>query len=73
MVVDAEERDAMVRVAAYYLAEQRGFTPEGAMNDWLLAEQRIDQMLNAIRNRGLSRDQFERIGLRNALHLWETD
>lgn len=72
MIVSAEERNEMIRVAAYFLAEQRGFTPGGANDDWLRAEQQIDRLLSTIRSQGVSRRQFERLGLRNALRFWET-
>jgi DUF2934 family protein len=35
----------MIAVAAYHKAEQRGFTPEGSLTDWLAAEQEIDALL----------------------------
>jgi len=72
MVATAEERSEMIAVAAYYLAEHRGFTAGGATDDWLQAEQQIDRMLEAIRRQGISRVQFERAGLRNALRLWDS-
>jgi hypothetical protein len=34
-------RDEMIAVAAYYRAQQRGFTPGAAMDDWILAEAEI--------------------------------
>jgi len=71
MVPTATEREEMIAVAAYYLAEQRGFAPGGAGDDWLRAERGIDAMLAAIRERGVTRRQFERAGLRNALQLWQ--
>lgn len=40
-----EERREMIAIAAYYLAEARGFAPGGADLDWLLAEQAIDAMI----------------------------
>jgi hypothetical protein len=70
MSASAEERSEMIAVAAYYLAEHRGFAPDGATDDWLAAEQQIDLMLDAVRRHGITRAQFERAGLRNALHLW---
>ena len=72
MVATAEERSEMIAVAAYYLAEHRGFTAGNATDDWLTAEQQIDRMLEAVRRQGISRLQFERAGLRNALRLWES-
>lgn len=41
-----EAREEMIRVAAYYLAEQRGFAPGGELEDWLIAESEIDAILN---------------------------
>jgi hypothetical protein len=70
MIASAEERGEMIAVAAYYLAEHRGFAPDGATGDWLAAEQQIDHMLEEVRRHGITRAQFERAGLRNALQLW---
>jgi hypothetical protein len=33
-----EAREEMIRVAAYYLAEKRGFAPGRELEDWLIAE-----------------------------------
>jgi hypothetical protein len=38
-----ERRHQMIEVAAYYLAESRGFVPGREMDDWLSAERAIDQ------------------------------
>lgn len=43
--VTAEERQAMIREAAYLRAEQRGFVSGSPEEDWLLAEQEIDERL----------------------------
>lgn len=40
-----ERRDEMIAVAAYYRAEQRGFSPGDPMVDWLEAEAEIDRLL----------------------------
>jgi hypothetical protein len=32
----------MIRIAAYYLAEKRGFAPGAELDDWLAAEAKID-------------------------------
>jgi hypothetical protein len=64
------ERDHMVAVAAYYLAERRGFSPGQEQEDWQRAEGQIDRMLATMAQRGIDRWQFERAGIRNALHLW---
>jgi hypothetical protein len=42
---DAETRYEMVRTAAYYIAEQRGFAPGYEMEDWLAAEKAVDGLL----------------------------
>ena len=67
----------MIEIAAYYLAECRGFAPGGADADWLCAEQAIDAMIAdrfADRSDGASarpeehRDDLME-GIRNALKL----
>lgn len=40
-----DERRKMVEIAAYFLAEHRGFAPGGEDADWLRAEQAIDAMI----------------------------
>ena len=35
---DRERRHDWIATCAYFLAEARGFTPEGALEDWLQAE-----------------------------------
>jgi len=40
-----ETREAMIREAAYYLAERRGFAPGHELDDWLAAEAAIDRDL----------------------------
>jgi hypothetical protein len=72
MVATAAERTEMIAVAAYYLAEHRGFTAGSATDDWLQAEEQIDRMLEAVRRQRISRLQFERAGLRHALRLWDS-
>ncbi len=67
------EREQMVAVAAYFLAEQRGFAPGGEAADWRAAERQIDAMLAAMRDRGIGREAFQRTGIRNALRLWGGD
>lgn len=36
-----EQREAMIREAAYYLAQRRGFAPGHDLEDWLTAETAI--------------------------------
>ena len=43
----AEERHHLIEVAAYYIAEQRGFCGESLHEDWLQAEREIDAMIAA--------------------------
>jgi hypothetical protein len=45
--VSPEMRRAMIAEAAYYIAQQRGFGSGGEVEDWLLAEKRLDAMLSA--------------------------
>lgn len=37
----------MITVAAYYLSEQRGFSPGQEMEDWLRAEKEIESRLQS--------------------------
>lgn len=37
------DRHHRIQVAAYFLAEQRGFAPGYALDDWLAAEDAIDR------------------------------
>jgi hypothetical protein len=41
-----QAREETIRVAAYYLAEKRGFVPGMELDDWLIAERQIDARLN---------------------------
>jgi hypothetical protein len=43
--ITAEERQAMIREAAYLRAEQRGFVGGSPEEDWVLAEQEVDERL----------------------------
>lgn len=45
LAVNPEERWRMVAVAAYHNAEKRGFTPGGALDDWLDAEREVNALL----------------------------
>jgi|APFre7841882724_1041349.scaffolds.fasta_scaffold66255_3 hypothetical protein len=38
-----EQREQRIRLAAYFRAEQRGFAPGHALDDWLAAEQEEDE------------------------------
>jgi hypothetical protein len=37
--------NGMISIAAYYLAERRGFAPGAELQDWLIAEQQIHSQL----------------------------
>ena len=41
------EREKLVREAAYFRAEQRGFAPGGELEDWVASEREVDQLLMA--------------------------
>jgi hypothetical protein len=40
----AERRKESIEVAAYYMAERRGFSPGGELGDWLRAEIDMDRL-----------------------------
>lgn len=43
--VTSEQRSNYVEIAAYYIAERRGFTPGDPLADWAEAETEIDRLL----------------------------
>ena len=45
--VTADERLRCIEVAAYYIAEKRGFTGGDPAQDWAVAEQQVDSLLLA--------------------------
>jgi len=45
--ISAEERQAMIREAAYLRAERRGFGGGSEVSDWLAAEREVDELLGA--------------------------
>jgi hypothetical protein len=70
MATTREERQEMVAVAAYFRAERRGFVPGHELEDWWKAASEIDRMLARMATLGVTREDYERAGLRNALRLW---
>lgn len=40
-----EQRQHYVEIAAYHIAERRGFQPGNVMDDWIQAEAEIDRLL----------------------------
>ena len=47
IAVSAETRRQMIAQHAYLRAERRGFTGDGEVEDWLLAEAEVDALLRA--------------------------
>lgn len=43
--IPLEQRRNYVEVAAYHIAERRGFTPGNPLEDWIQAEAEIDRLL----------------------------
>lgn len=43
--VPAEQRRNYIEMAAYYIAERRGFAPGNLLDDWVQAEAEIDRLL----------------------------
>jgi len=43
--IPAEQRRNYVEMAAYYIAERRGFGPGNLLEDWVQAEAEIDRLL----------------------------
>lgn len=52
-VVSASTRERMVKDAAYYLAEKRGFIPGDELADWVEAESYIDTLLKGSASQSL--------------------
>jgi hypothetical protein len=50
--VSNEARYVMVQEAAYWRAERRGFEPGFELEDWLAAENEVDNLLGAGRSAG---------------------
>ena len=44
-VVPAEQRRNYIEMAAYYIAERRGFAPGNPLEDWVQAEAEIERLL----------------------------
>jgi hypothetical protein len=44
-ILDASEHKAMIAVAAYYIAEKRGFAAGGEEDDWFSAEREIEKVI----------------------------
>jgi len=44
--ISAEQRREMIATCAYFLAEQRNFTPGNEEDDWLAAEAEMNTYIN---------------------------
>lgn len=44
-VISSEQRNHYVSVAAFYIAERRGFTLGNPVDDWLAAEAEVDRLI----------------------------
>jgi len=44
-LVPASVREDMIRETAYFLAQARGFAPGAEVEDWLAAEQEVDEVI----------------------------
>lgn len=45
--INPSQRHRMIEVAAYYIAEKRGFSGTDPLQDWFRAEHEVDELLNA--------------------------
>jgi hypothetical protein len=45
--LSAEQRNNYVEVAAFYIAERRGFVPGNPADDWIAAEQEVDRLITS--------------------------
>jgi hypothetical protein len=45
--VTAEQRHHYIEVAAFYVAQRRGFAPGNPIDDWAMAEQEVDGLIAA--------------------------
>ncbi|HLA36358.1 MAG TPA: DUF2934 domain-containing protein [Rhodocyclaceae bacterium] len=43
--VTPEQRQNYIEVAAYFIAERRGFSPDVSLDDWVQAENEIDRLV----------------------------
>ncbi|AGA91610.1 Protein of unknown function (DUF2934) [Thioflavicoccus mobilis 8321] len=50
MTISPEERENMIRMAAYFKAEKRQFAPGFETQDWADAEREVDEWLSQHRH-----------------------
>ena len=43
--VTVEQRHNYIEVAAFYVAQRRGFSPGNPIEDWAMAEQEVDRLI----------------------------
>lgn len=48
-IIPEDQRYQMIAEAAYFLAEKRGFSGDGHINDWFQGEMEIDHLLKESR------------------------
>jgi hypothetical protein len=47
LAIPAPTRETMIREAAYFLSEHRGFAPGAELEDWFAAERDVDRILSS--------------------------
>lgn len=65
-----DEREGLIREAAYYLYEQRGFGHGCHVDDWLAAEAALDHGNRELRPAGIADFEMQQSGVHSA---WEDD
>ncbi len=45
VIISSEQRLAMIRTAAYYLGQKRGYMGGSELDDWVRAEREIDNLI----------------------------
>ncbi|MDI1246113.1 MAG: DUF2934 domain-containing protein [Rhodoferax sp.] len=45
--VTVEQRHNYIEVAAFYVAQRRGFAPGNPVDDWAMAEQEVDRLIDS--------------------------
>ena len=47
LAVSVEQRHNYIEVAAFYVAQRRGFSPGNPIDDWATAEQEVDRLIDS--------------------------
>ena len=53
--INPDDRAQMIAELAYYRAQERGFGPDGQLDDWLEAESVVDTMLSEAAQESIAR------------------